>query len=279
MGDDSIEVDFVAVGPQRTGTTWLYEVLQQHSALYLPEAVKETMFFDRHYGRGVDWYASYFEGSREGQLCGEIAPTYFDDPDVPQRIYQLAPNCDIIISLRHPAERAFSLFIHHLRKGRVPRDFWLAIEQKPKVVNAGRYAAHIPRWQSTFGQDQVHILFLEDIRSDPQVVINDVCDWLDVESFSQPDRANEKVNAASMPKSRWFARGASSLTTLLHSCGLHRVVEVGKKFGLRELVYTGGEEDMPELSAEDRKQLIQIYEEDIAFVEKRTGRDLSAWRK
>jgi hypothetical protein len=276
MSSDFV-LDFLCVGPQRTGTTWLYKVLQQHSALYLPESVKETMFFDRHYERGADWYASYFENSQVEQICGEIAPTYFDNSDVPQRIHQFAPNPDIIISLRHPAERAFSLFIHHLRKGRVPRDFWLAIEQKPRVLSAGRYATHIPRWQSTFGQDQVHVLFLDDIRSDPQAVINKVCEWLGVESISQPDSANERVNAASMPQSRWLARATASLTTLLHSGGFHRIVEFGKKLGLRELAYTGGEADMPELSAEDRKQLIQTYEEDIAFVEELTGRDLSDW--
>jgi len=276
MSSDFV-LDFLCVGPQRTGTTWLYKVLQQHSALYLPESVKETMFFDRYYERGADWYASYFENSQAEQLCGEIAPTYFDNSDVPQRIHQFAPHPDIFISLRHPAERAFSLFIHHLRKGRVPRDFWLAVEQKPRVLSAGRYATHIPRWQSTFGKDQVHVLFLDDIRSDPQAVINQVCEWLGVESISQPDSANEKVNAASMPQSRWIARGAAFLTTLLHSCGLHRIVEFGKKLGLRELAYTGGEADMPELSVEERKQLIQTYEEDIAFVEELTGRDLSDW--
>lgn len=38
------DIDFVAVGPQRTGTTWPYEILQHHPELYLPDAVKETVF-------------------------------------------------------------------------------------------------------------------------------------------------------------------------------------------------------------------------------------------
>ena len=276
--DSKFSVDFLGVGPQKTGTTWLHEMLKQHPKLFLPQAVKETMFFDRRYDRGSNWYVRYFEDSRDDQLCGEVAPTYFDEPNVPERVHKVAPECDIIISLRHPAERAFSLFIHHLRKGRVPKDFWKAVERKPRIISAGHYATHIPRWRSVFGDDQVHLLFLNDIKSNPRAVLLHVCDWLDVESMQRiPAHTYEKVNAASMPRFQWLARGAAFLTTALHKYGLHRVVEFGKKLGLKKLAYTGGEDDMPELSVNDRRQVIRMYEEDIAFVEDLTDRDLARW--
>ena len=80
-----------------------------------------------------------------------------------------------------------------------------------------------------------------------------------------------------MPHFQWLARGAAFLTTALHKYELHRVVEFGKKPGLKKLAYTGGEGDMPELSANDRRQVIRMYEEDIAFVEDLTDRDLARW--
>jgi hypothetical protein len=273
------DLSFVAVGPQRTGTTWVYEMLLQHPALCLPEMVKETMFFGRRYDRGLDWYSTYFEHCGNHQLCGEVAPTYFDVPEIPERIYQIAPDCVIFINLRHPVERAFSLYLHHLRKGRVSSSFREAIEEKPRIITAGHYATHIPRWQSMFGENQVHFLFLSDIKNRPQVVLNEICARLEVDPLNQPSRVQKKVNAASIPRSRWLARCASALATLLHSFGLHWIVEGGKKLGLKEIAYTGGEEDMPELSVKDRKQAIQVYEEDIAFVERLTGKDLSDWYK
>jgi hypothetical protein len=111
------------------------------------------------------------------------------------------------------------------------------------------------------------------------LVIENVCEAVGVSTLDQLEQADEKVNAASMPHFPLLARGAAALTTFLHSYGMHSVVEAGKSLGLKKFIFSGGEEDMPELSAEDRKELIQIYEEDIAFVEERTGRDLSGWRE
>jgi hypothetical protein len=254
-------------------------MLRQHDQLHLPEGVKETMFFDRRYERGTDWYARYFKNSKEGQQCGEIAPTYFDEPDVPKRLYEVTPGCNIVISLRHPAERAFSLYLHHLRKGRVGYNLWQAIKRKPRIITAGHYAAHVPRWQSAFEEKQIHFLFLDDIKKRPQKVIDQICMHLGVKHMDPPDRKNEKVNPASMPRFQWLARGVASLTTTFHEYGLHRAVEFGKKLGLKKLAYSGGEGDTPELSVDDREQLIQTYDKDIAFVEELTGRDLSHWRE
>lgn len=272
-------LDFIGVGPQRTGTTWLYETLRRHPALYLPDALKETKYFDRRFERGQDWYTRYFEASRDDQLCGEIAPTYFDVPEVPERVYQAAPHCDIIISLRHPAERAFSLYLHHLRKGRVSGAFREAVKQKPRILESGRYATYIPRWRSRFGRQQVHILFLRDIKHRPQDVLDQICAWLGVDRIRLPSQADQKVNVASMPRSLWLARIASLLTVALHSLGLHQIVEYGKRLGLRTLFFAGGEDDMPSLSAADRAFLIEEYEPDIDYVEEITGRTLPHWRQ
>jgi hypothetical protein len=274
-----VNLDFVAIGPQRTGTTWLYEMLRQHDDLYVPEAVKETMFFDRRYDRGIEWYASYFENSREGQQCGEVAPTYFDAPKVPERLYEVAPNCDIIISLRHPAERAFSLYLHHLKKGRVPRSFEKAVRDKPRIITAGYYATHIPRWRSQFGADRICFLFLEEIKSNPERVLGQICRQLGIEYLDPPEQAGERVNAASMPRFQWLSRAASLLTTVFHASGMHWVVDFGKQIGLKELVYSGGEDNMPALPERLRERLIREYEEDISYVERATEQDLSHWRK
>lgn len=278
-GNTQLELSFVSVGPQRTGSTWLYEMLLQHPGLCVPEAVKETMFFDRRYGRGLSWYAQYFEHCGDDQLCGEVAPTYFDAPQVPERIHSLWPECLVVVGLRHPAERAFSLYLHHLRKGRVSGSFREAIEQKPRIVMSGKYATHVPKWQSAFGEEQVDWIFLDDIKSRPHDVVEHFCQRLDVEPIDTLTGTEEKVNAASLPRFPSLGRAAAYLTTRLHAHGLHRVVEWGKKLGLRRLAYAGGEDEMPELTDPDRQRLVELYREDIAFVEEMTGRDLSYWRR
>src|SRR3981081_2037483 len=52
---------FFVIGPPRTGTTWLYEILRERTLL--PAPTKETRFFDTHFHRGVEWYRSHFPAS------------------------------------------------------------------------------------------------------------------------------------------------------------------------------------------------------------------------
>ena len=139
-------LNFVCVGPQRTGSTWLHQHLTQHPAICFPQDVKETMFFDRYYEKGLSWYTAHFTHRGEKQLCGEIAPTYFDVDVVPTRLHQLNPECRIIINLRNPVSRTLSLYRHHLSKGRVRGSFEEAVLQMPRIIDSGKYALHIPRW-------------------------------------------------------------------------------------------------------------------------------------
>jgi hypothetical protein len=63
---------FFVIGPPRTGTSWLHEVLNQHTVL--PSLSKETRFFDSHCRRGFHWYSSHFRHRCTGQPVGEITP-------------------------------------------------------------------------------------------------------------------------------------------------------------------------------------------------------------
>jgi hypothetical protein len=42
-----MQVDFIVVGPLKTGTSWIYNYLSHHQQISLPTTVKETYFFDR----------------------------------------------------------------------------------------------------------------------------------------------------------------------------------------------------------------------------------------
>ena len=71
--------DFVGIGPERTGTTWLHNTLTDHVGV--PRQIKKVHFFDQNYTRGLAWYARYFEGFPLSTPVGEITPAIF----VPRR--------------------------------------------------------------------------------------------------------------------------------------------------------------------------------------------------
>ncbi len=271
-------LDFVAVGPQRTGSTWLYQLLKQHPDICFPKDVKETMFFDKHYQKGIYWYAEYFQNLHKNQRCGEVAPTYFDVDTVPARIHQINSQCKIIINLRNPLNRTLSLYRHHLSKGRIKGSFQEATTKMPRIIESGKYSLHIPKWLDKFGIEQVKFILLEDVESHPEIVIKSICKFLGLAEINLPDRRHQKVNSTTIPRFPWLAKAAAQLTTTLHANRMHKVVAFGKKLGLKT-VYTGGEKRMPEIRNNDFFDLLNEYETDILFVENLLKKDLSIWRK
>ncbi|MBE9011849.1 sulfotransferase domain-containing protein [Pseudanabaenaceae cyanobacterium LEGE 13415] len=271
-------LDFVCVGPQRTGTSWLDKLLRYHPELCLPKNVKETMFFDRDYEKGIEYYWDYFSDRQSNQRCGEIGPTYFDSSIIPNRIQAINPNCKIIINLRNPISRALSSYHHHLGKGRVKGTFTDAIAQIPRIIDAGRYQLHTTRWLETFGADQVSFLLLEDIEFEPERVLSQLYEFLDVSTIEMPDLGKKRIGEATSPKYPLLAKVAAQSATWLRSNRLHHVAELGKALGVTK-VYRGGERSLPDLTIDERYQLIEHYESDIAFLEKLLGRDLSPWRQ
>jgi hypothetical protein len=64
--------DFVGVGVQKSATTWVADVLEQHPGVLLRR--KEINFFVRHFHRGWGWYESYF-ADKQGRMAGELSVT------------------------------------------------------------------------------------------------------------------------------------------------------------------------------------------------------------
>src|SRR5579863_8366499 len=90
---------FFIIGPPRTGTSWLHEVLAKR--IILPDLVKETRFFDIHFERGIDWYRAHYRKSGGGFL-GEVAPTYFASATARERLLRTIPEARIVCIFRDP---------------------------------------------------------------------------------------------------------------------------------------------------------------------------------
>jgi hypothetical protein len=271
------DISFIGVGPQKTGSTWLYEVLKAHPSICLPTLVKEIQFFDLFYHKGLKEYQSYFEHCLTNQTMGEITPGYFDEQEVPERIKRHFPKAKIIISLRHPIKRVESLFRHHLRKGRVSKNFNEAIVQLPRIVDSGRYRMHMLRWYQYFDPKQIKVIFMEDIATQPDKVLTDILDFIGVDTNFRPTNLEKKINKTGMPKYPVLAKYAAQLVVKLKDYKLHHLVKAGKSMGFNN-IYEGGT-NLPSLTEEDKNKLLTFYEEDIAYVETLCERKLSAWRK
>jgi hypothetical protein len=64
-------IQFLGIGAQKAGTSWLFANLRHHPSLFLPEG-KKLHFFDKgHISQGIERYLANFAPG-EGRICGEI---------------------------------------------------------------------------------------------------------------------------------------------------------------------------------------------------------------
>lgn len=271
--------NFVVIGGSKCGTHWLNECLREHPDVYVTRDVHEIFFFDRYFDRGVEWYARYFRGYSGQKRIGDVTPTYLAHPLAPERVYRTLPSATLIVSLRNPVERAGSKYRRMWRKGdiRPNTSFRSACRVAPEIIRDGEYARCLTGWRRHFPPHQMHYLILDDARSDPVAFTESVYSILHVDERFKATRASGRTNVQQTPRSLFFARIGFRTMGLLHRRGLHGVVEFAKRVGIRDLVLRPSADerkDPPTLSPEDRKWLIEHYQEDVAQLSDLTNRDL-----
>lgn len=243
---DDLPLDFVLVGPKRTGTTWAHAYLAACDLVFLPRGVKETFAFDRHHARGRERYLSLFDLPQplpHGAVVGEVSPSYFPSPEVAARLREAAPACRIVVTLRHPYRRLVSAYYHHQQSGTIPPSMPLdeAVEAIPFLVDEGRYATHIRTWRERFGADGVHVLFLEDLHRDPEAFAGRLCAAIGLEPAPQvPERLlGGRVGAGERPRSYRLSRLARRTAARLRERDHFGLVRLGRRLGLRRLLMEG----------------------------------------
>src|SRR5215204_6554456 len=176
--------NFVIIGAQKGGTSFLYHLLTRHP-LVEPAARKELHFFDNpeHFDRGVEWYRRCFPRPswKDGQksITGEATPYYLFDPSVAKRMAQVAPQARLIALLRNPIDRAYSHYQMQVKRGLESRTFEEAIEQqRSSYLPRGIYVDQLLRWFEFFSKEQMLVLKSEDFFEDPVETLKTVLDFL-----------------------------------------------------------------------------------------------------
>ena len=101
--------NFLVIGTKRCGTSWLQHNLSKHPEIFMTEK-KGVHFFDLNFEKGIKFYETFFVNGQECKLRGEVEHSYFESGLVAERIYKTLGNIPLILSLRHPVERAYSHF-------------------------------------------------------------------------------------------------------------------------------------------------------------------------
>jgi hypothetical protein len=308
--------NFFVAGAPKAGTTSLCNYLRQHPQVFM-SPVKEPNYFalemrpenfepssraaiqrrvdELHRrlqsdsvgslpsGITVDWedYLRLFRGVTNEQAIGEGSVSYLWSTSAPARICEALGDVRVIVSLRDPADRAFSQYLQDLGNGHVRCSFTkhldAALRRRGDTIGVlhpfleyGLYFEQLSRWLETFPAHCIHIVWYEELADQPLETLNAAYEFLGLPAF-RPD-VSRRFYEAQVP----VATGASALAkqTGLWRAIRHVAPAPVVSFMRRHAYRPRGTLQM---TAEDRARLIDYYRQDTEQLASMTNRDLTAW--
>lgn len=257
--------DVLVVGPMKAGTTWLHEYLETVGDVCLPKGVKETFYFDLYYDKSLSWYKSHFrfKNRNDIKMSMEIAPSYFHNIEAPQRIYDSIGNIPIVFTLRDPIKRSWSHYLHLRRYGYTDACLQDAVKEFPQIISASKYSYNIQRWMKYFPEQNIHILWQEDLAKDPIKYAQNFRSILNLPFTGLSTSSLAKSNEAAAPASSKLAALGRRLSYALRARRFYIVVNLAKYLGLKKLFFgVPGKRQLPTMSAEDKLWLAnQLYDD------------------
>ena len=207
---------FFIAGAQRSGTTYLYRLLEQHPDIALAAPPRpEPKFFLKPgaVGEGLDVYLEFFRDAKPGAKLGEKSTTYMERPDAARRICELIPDARLIFLLRDPVDRAVSNYWFSVDagvesasmpealsddcRGDAPYDTSRYSTSPFAYLRRGRYRELLAGWEDTFSRDHLAVLLFEDLRDDPRDVSAKLFRFLGVDASFRPALPAGRVNPSS----------------------------------------------------------------------------------
>jgi len=231
-----------------------------------------------------DWddYLQLFEKADGAKAIGEASVGYLYSKVAASKIKEKIPDAKIIMILRDPVKRAFSHYLMGLRVGyaanksfieAVENDFYL-MEKGWGVsrlyVECGLYYEQVARYLDVFPGRDVKIILHDRLTQDTGAVINELFEFLAVDTDFKVD-LTKRLNTAKIP--------LKSLTSILSNpktrnfCS--RMTPSFMKDGVKKIVFTS--KDLPKLRDDDRVKLLPYFREDIKKLAKLLKVDLSKW--
>ncbi len=195
--------NFIVIGSMKSGTTTLCHLIKQHPDVFV-SAPKELEFFckDEIYAKGFDWYTSMFTDAKNKAAIGEGSTSYTKAPlfpNVPERIARHLPDARLIYIVRHPLERAESHWMHRVQHGDV-RTFKKMLREYPNLIDTSRYWTQIQLYRKYFGDDKILVLFFEDLKKNPEMVLEKCFTFLRVDPGVRLANPAERLNVTRKSK-------------------------------------------------------------------------------
>ncbi|MBM3660235.1 MAG: sulfotransferase [Actinobacteria bacterium] len=200
--------DFIGLGAQRSGTTWLYSLIAAHPDVQ-GEATKELHYFHRYWGKpftdaDAQTYARYFPRPA-GKIAGEWSPGYLSHFWVPPLVARAAPDAKLLVSLRDPVERYRSGVVLQAETKRI------GAAGASTAFRLGCYGMQLEHLLSYVDRDRLHLVQFEDCTRDAGTQLARIYEFLGLDPTFRPAGIDRPVNAARAAKDDLSAETRAAL--------------------------------------------------------------------
>ncbi|MGI8890358.1 MAG: sulfotransferase family protein [Chthoniobacterales bacterium] len=226
--------DFLCVGAQKAGTSWLYQQLSNHPDFWMPPRKelhylnarghapikarewnrdeRDVLFWEQlaHLGEkpqlDLPGYGRLF-ACKDSRLSGDITPAYCLLADkVIEEVMNCFPKLKVIFLARDPVERAWSQLSLDVRNGRLS-DFdplnlaeVIGYLRQPVIAQRSSPSEITARWLRYVPADQFRVYFFDDLQSDPSELRRSILEFLggDPKESSGAVAPNQNTKAMDM---------------------------------------------------------------------------------
>jgi hypothetical protein len=191
-------------GFPKSGTSSLYDYIGQHPDVFASERKEphtytiEKRFNQRYSVTENPNFLDFYKKSTGERYIMDGSTTTMISKDALYRIKMDTPDAKIIIMARDPIERIFSHYNWINSMGVTTYNFrkeiliWNKFKFNPEIYFKGcyknyiefsKYGEQIQRCYETFPQNQVLVLFFENLKSDPKKVLSKIFNFLQIPDF------------------------------------------------------------------------------------------------
>ncbi len=303
--NNKFKIDFIGIGAAKCATTWVYRRLLEHPQICGPYIKEISFFLTRKYplysqkyfenkkilaNDGIKSYLSYFSHCKPDSIKGEFSVSYITDPKSAELIKHYFPDVKIIVCLRNPVKRAFSLYNYarDFIKKEKNETFEKALENNPDIyIDGGMYYQQLKRYFNLFPKKNIGIFLIDDIKKDPKLFMQDIFRFLEVSDEFSPPSLYERENEAKRVKFNFLRNLTDGSVEMMYQ--MSRVLKIGflpgylRKLGFQDIVNYINKINSKKIQKsfilpETEKKLRKIFREDIENLEKLINRDLKNWK-
>ncbi|WP_440877755.1 sulfotransferase family protein [Vibrio natriegens] len=254
------------IGEQKSGTTTLHSLLDQHPEISM-STMKEPGFFctdlhresDKYYGKQVwfpvrtsEQFHKYFNNHTDKTYRGESSTLYLYSKEAASNIYSYADNPKFIAIFRDPVDYLYSLHAQYVKEAvESIENFKTALEsetsrKKSLTINKTlrapsllfyseriRYADNLERFLTLFGTERVLVLFAEDLNIDTDAKTKEIFEWLNLDGEIKLNTENKNVSEVARFKSvqklmnaPWFTKIKCIILNILPEKTVGRATEI-----------------------------------------------------